>query len=183
MAQSSQPSSLSLGLQFIKVYLSIEYTLTKCFNNFVQSVVDAQREGDENPHSGLMDQIMDRSRLTTNEYLGNEKTHKAINENFFERLNIVGKDFYTVELLKSTFEHRESIIVGFFIFQNAKDRMLKLYYNFFQKCCDEKNFEEGEMDTVSLYLSIAEYNLNGCILPEKTTQWTLIRPNERRFHS
>ena len=44
---------LSLGLQCIKIYRYVEYTLRKCFNKFVQSVVDARRDGDENLHLKL----------------------------------------------------------------------------------------------------------------------------------
>ena len=57
-------------------------------------------------------------------YLGDEKTHKVINNQFFKRPNIVAKDLYEVELVKSFIEHREPIIVGFFILQYAKLRML-----------------------------------------------------------
>ena len=73
-------------------------------NNFVQSVVDARREIDENPLSGVVAetmkllgnssygyQIMDRSSHTITKYLNDEKTHKAINEPFFKRLNTVEK--------------------------------------------------------------------------------------------
>ena len=176
-----------------KMYRFIEYTPRKCFKQFVQSVDDARREGDENPHAGVVAetmkllgnssyvyQFMDRSRHTITKYLGDEKTQKAINETFFKRLNVVKKDLYEVELLKSTIEHREPIIVGFFILQNAKLRMLELYYNFFHKFCDENKFEELEMDTDSLYLALAEDNLDDCILPEKKAQWTLIRRNDCR---
>ena len=137
---------LSLGLQCTKVYRFVEYTPRKWFNKFVQSVVDTRQKGDENPHSGVVAettkllgnssygyQIMDRSRLTITKYIGDEKTHKAIIEKFLNRLKVVKKDLYEVELLKSTIEHREPIIVGFFILQYAKLRMLELYYNFFHK--------------------------------------------------
>ena len=77
------------------------------------------------------------------------------------------KGLYEVELLKSTIEHREPIIVGFFILQYAKMRMLELCYNFFDKFCYVKKFEELEMDTDSLYLALAEENLYDCIQPEK----------------
>ena len=42
---------LRLGLQCTKVYRFVQYSPRKCFNNFVQSAVDARREGDENPLS------------------------------------------------------------------------------------------------------------------------------------
>ena len=135
-------------------------------------MVDARREGGENPLSGVVAetmkllgnssygyQIMDRSRHTITKYLNDEKTHKAINESLFKRLKTVEKYLYELELLKSTIEHREPIIVGFFILQYAKPRMLELYYNFFDKFCDVNKFEELEMDTDSLYLALAEENL------------------------
>ena len=117
---------MELGLQCTKIYLFVQNFPRKCFNNFVQSVVDARREGDENPLSEVVAetmkllgnssygyQIMDRSRHTITKYLNDEKTHKAINEPFFKRLNTVEKDLFEVELLKSTIESREPIIVRF----------------------------------------------------------------------
>ena len=49
---------LSLGLKCIKVYRFVQYTPKKCFNNFVQSVVDARRVGDENPESSVVAETM-----------------------------------------------------------------------------------------------------------------------------
>ena len=73
---------------------------------------------------------MARSKHTTTNYLETKQTHKVSNNQFFRRLIIVAKDLYEVELVKSTIEHREPVIVGFFILQNAKLKMLELYYNF-----------------------------------------------------
>ena len=143
-------------------------------------MINARREGDENPLSGVVAettkllgnssygyQITDRSRHTITKYPNDEKTHKAINEPLFKSLNRVENDLYEVKLMKSTIKHREPIIVGFFILQYAKLRMLELYYNFFDKFCDVNEFEELEMDTDSIYLALAEENLYDCIQPEK----------------
>ena len=78
-----------------------------------------------------------------------EKTHKAINGKIFTSLNTINNNLYEVELAKKEIEHREPIIVRFFILQYAKLRMLELYYNFFAKYCDVNKFEEFEMDTNS----------------------------------
>ena len=74
-------------------------------------MVDARREGDENPLSGVVAetmkllgnssygyQIMDRSRHTITKYLNDEKTHKAINEPLFKRLNTVEKKTVSSEI-------------------------------------------------------------------------------------
>ena len=150
---------MELGLQCTKIYHFVQYLRQKSFNKFVQSVVGARRKGDENPLSGAVaetmkllgnssygNQIMHRSRHTITKYLNDEKTHKAINEHFFKRLNTIQKDLYEIELLRSTIEHTEPIIVGFFILQYAKLRMLELYYNFFGKFCDVNKIEELKLD-------------------------------------
>ena len=80
-------------------------------------------------------------------YLNDEKTHTAINIKLFKRINFITDQLYEVELVKTEIEHREAIIVGFFIFQYAQLRMLELYYKFFKKFCDTEKYEELEMDT------------------------------------
>ena len=107
-----------------------------------------------------------------------KKTHKAINNRLFRRLNNVSTDIYEVELAKITVEHREPIVVGFFILQYGKLRMLELYYNFCDKFCDVQKFEELEMDTGSLYLELAHKNLYECIKPEMRSIWNEMRSND-----
>ena len=98
----------------------------------MQSAVDARREGDENPKSSVVAetikllanssygyQIMDRSRHTLTKYLGDEKTHGAINTKLFKRLDHINDQMCEVELTNAEIEHREPIIVGFFILQYA----------------------------------------------------------------
>ena len=60
-------------------------------------------------------QIMDRSRHTATKHLNVEKTQSANNIKLFKRLNFITDQWYEVELVMSEIEHREPIIVGFFI--------------------------------------------------------------------
>ena len=182
---------LDLGLICKKIYRFVEYTPVKCFNKFVQSAGDARREGDENPSSSVVAetmkllanssygyQIMDRSRHTVRNYLNDEKTHGAINTKMFRRLDHINDQLYEVEMAKAEIEHREPIIVGFFILQYAKLRMLELYYNFFERFCDVNKFEELEMDTDSLYLALSEKELYDCIREESQAEWGLLRTED-----
>ena len=88
---------LHLGLECTKNYQFVQYTPKKCFNSFVQSAVNARRQGDENPNSSVVAetmkflanishgyQIMDRSRHTVTKCLNYEKTHSAINNELFK---------------------------------------------------------------------------------------------------
>ena len=85
---------------------------------------------------------------------------------------------YEVERAKAQVEHKESIIVGFFILQYAKLRMWELYYNIFTRICDVNKFEELEMDIDSLYLALAERELEDCIRPEMRAEWQKLRSND-----
>ena len=183
---------LDLGLVCKKIYRFVEYTPVKCFNKFVQSAVDGRLEGDENPNSSVVaetmkllanrsygNQIIDRSRHTVTKYLSDEKTHGAINTtSFFKRLDHINDQLYELELAKAEIEHREPIIVGFFILQYAKLRMLELYYNFFDRFCDVNKFEELERDTDSLYLPLSEKELYDCILEESKAEWGFLRTED-----
>ena len=144
---------LELGLIICtKVYRLVEYTPKKCFNKFVQSAVDARRQGDEKPNSSVIAettkllanssysyQKKDRSRHTVTKYLNDEKTHCALNSKFFKKLDHVNHQPYEVELAKAEVEHKEPVVVGFFILQYANLGMLELYYNFFDNFVTSTN--------------------------------------------
>ena len=90
----------------------------------------------------------------------------------------MNNSLYEVELAKAEIEHKEPIIVGFFILQYAKLRMLELYYNLFTRFCDVNKFEELEMDRDSLYIALAEKELEDCIRPEMRAEWQKLRSND-----
>ena len=185
---------LQLGLVVTKIHSFVEYTPKKCFNKFVQSAVDARRKGDENPNSSDVAetikllanssygyygyQIMDRSRHTVTKYLSDEKTHAAFKSKLFKKLDHLNNSLYEVELAKAEIEHKEPILVGFFILQYVKLRMLELYYNLFTKFCHVNKFEELKMDTDSLYLALVEKELEYCIRPEMRAEWQRLRSKD-----
>ena len=122
-------------------------------------------------------QILDRSRHTVTKYLSDEKTYVAIISKLFKKLDHVNNSLYEVDIAKAQIEHKEPVIVGFFILQYAKLRMLELCYNFFTRFCDVIKFEELEMDTDSLYLALAEKELEDCKRPEMRAEWQRLRSN------
>ena len=123
-------------------------------------------------------QIIGRSRHTGTKYLSDEKTHVATDCKLFKGLEHVNNSLYKVELAKAQIVHKEPIILGFFIVRYAKLRKLELYYNFFTKFCDVNKFEELEMDTNSLYLALAEKELEDCKRSEKRVEWQRLRSDD-----
>ena len=180
---------LQLRLVVTKIHRFVEYTSKKCFKSFVRAAVDAGRKNDKNPNSSFVAktmkllanssygyQIMDWSRHTVTKYLTDEKTHATIISKPFKKLDHVNNSLYEVELAKAQIEHKEPIILGFFILQYAKVRMLELYYNFLTRS-DKNKFEELEMDTDSLYLALAERELEDCIRLEMRAEWQRLQSN------
>ena len=128
---------LQLGLVCTKILRFVEYTPKKSFTCFVQSAVDGKMNGDETHNSSVVAetmellanssygyQIMDPSRHTVTKYLADEKTHAAINSKLFKKLDPVNNSLYEVELGKAQNEHKEPLVVGFFILQHAKLQIL-----------------------------------------------------------
>ena len=121
---------LQLGLVCTKVRRFVEYTPKNCFDSFVQSAVDARRQGDENPNSGVVAetkkflansshgyQVIYRSRHTVTKYLTDEKTHAALNSKMFKKLHHVNNSLYEVELSKAENERNvsdQSLSASFF---------------------------------------------------------------------
>ena len=130
-----------------------------CFNTFVHSALKPQRQGDANPKSGVLaetmkllvnrsygHQMLDPNRHFVTKYLYDEKTQSTIISKTFKRPIYRTTHLYEIEIVKPEIEHREPIIVGFYILQHAKQKKLELYYTFFQTFCDADKYEEHEMD-------------------------------------
>ena len=182
---------LSLGLKCSNITRFVQYQPKKCFKKFVDDVVEARRNGDKNKESTVVAetmklignssygyQIMDRSKHTNTRYTNSTKADRLINNKRFMNLNAVTDDVYEIQTCKTTIDHREPIVVGFFILQYAKLRMLELYYNFFKPLCDVNMYEEIEMDTDSLYLAIGSVDLEDCIKEECRQLWSDMRAND-----
>ena len=107
-----------------------------------------------------------------------KKTHATNVGKLFNKLDQVNNSLYDVELAKTQIEYKEPIFVKFFIFQNAKLRMLELYYICFTKLCDVDKFKDLEIDTASLYLALAGKEKEDCIRPERKAGWQSLRSND-----
>ena len=99
----------------------------KRFNKFVQSAVNARRQGDENTiltmkllaNSSYGYQAMDSSRHTVTEYLNDGTTHAAVNNKMFKRLTCTNDNLQEFEPAKAEVEHKEPITERFFSLQCA----------------------------------------------------------------
>ena len=87
-------------------------------------------------------QILERRQDTVAKNLNNVKTHSAWNGKMFKGLNHITDQLYDAELVKPEIKHREQSTVSIFIPQYGKQKLLELYYNFFQNFWDAEKYEE-----------------------------------------
>ena len=115
MEKSSHPDCffLDLDLIFEKINHFVWYTPMKSFNDFVQSAVNATREGDKNPNFSVVAEIMKFLANSSCGYQGHgpestysykvsqcEKTHGAVFNKKFKRLGSIKDQLYEMELVK-----------------------------------------------------------------------------------
>jgi hypothetical protein len=85
-------------------------------------------------------------------------THQTLNNhlkpNFINTIKF-NNDVYQCELARKTFGYNTHIQCGFFTLDNAKYWVLNFYYNFMEKCLDNRRFHYVEGDTDSLYFAIS----------------------------
>ena len=63
---------LGAGTRIVKTYRSAQYSLVKCFNHFVQSVVNARRQRGENPNTSVTAETrksLQTARMVTKLYI------------------------------------------------------------------------------------------------------------------
>ena len=116
----------------------------KCVNHFVQSAVNARRQGDQNYNSSVVAetlkllanswyvyQNMDPGRHSVKRYRIDRKTHAVVNKKNVEDVWTYQRSSLRGIACEIETEQREPIIVGFFLLQFAKlyvGALLQLFY-------------------------------------------------------
>ena len=103
--------------------------------------------------------------------------YKLVNERNFKNLNALPSFIYEVEMFDSEVNHKERLIVAFFILQYAKLTILHVLY-FFQLFCDSQKYDVIEMDKDSLYMALSEDKFEEIIRPELNLMWEVNREND-----
>ena len=82
---------------------------------------------------------------------------------------------YEVQSLKKSIKQDMPIQIGFSIMQDAKLRMLEFYYDFLDKYIHRSNFQLIQMDTDSMYMSIAEKDFDDLVKQELKEEYYNIK--------
>ena len=96
---------------------------------------------------------------------GDGKARSAVNHPNFRSLNELGEEFFEIVSAKHRIKLDMPIVIGYFILQYAKLRMLSFYYDFLDRYIERSDFEYIETDTDSAYIGISGNTLADIIKP------------------
>jgi hypothetical protein len=183
------------GLEVFNLREIVEFTPRQCFRSFVQCISDARRNRDSDPWKLVLGE---NSKLIGNSAFGgsliNKDNHRQVTyvkgkENLMREAN-KSNFVKAIELEDKIFEiHKRynsvtlntPMLVGYFILQYAKLRILQFYYDFLYEYVDRKNFALTQMDTDSLYMGIAGNELLDCVKPNLREKF--LRSTEAHCHA
>ncbi|KAL9952822.1 hypothetical protein ACROYT_G040133 [Oculina patagonica] len=146
---------------------------------FVEQVTEARRTGDVDKSKALLADVFKLlgnsaygkliealERQTNVIYTKDEKVvDRALRSAYFSDLDEIGQA-YELESRKPRITISRPFQVGIAVYQLAKLRMLKFYYDFLDKYFDRKDFELIQMDTDSCYMAISALKLEDIVKPE-----------------
>ena len=155
------------------VHNLIGYEPGRPFAWFPEEVSNARRQAGNDPSKK---QLGDFSKLKGNSFYGkmiedlirhlstiftsNErKVDEALRSPFFADLEEIG-GAYEMKKCKRTVQIKRPYQCGIAVYQLAKLRMLKFYYDFLDKYIDRSEFELCYMDTDSFYLALSGNSLD-----------------------
>ncbi|KAL9953248.1 hypothetical protein ACROYT_G040634 [Oculina patagonica] len=167
------------GAVITAVHRTIDYQPKKIFPWFVEQVTEARRTGDVDKSKALLADVFKLlgnsaygkliealERQTNVIYTKDEKVvDRALRSAYFSDLDEIGQA-YELESRKPRITISRPFQVGIAVYQLAKLRMLKFYYDFLDKYFERKDFELIQMDTDSCYMAISASKLEDIVKPE-----------------
>ena len=172
---------LDHGLVVTKIYQVVEYTPLRCFEDFVNRVSDARREGDLHADRAIIADtmklignsvygsfLMDKTKHQNTAYVdGRGAAQLKFNDPRFRKATAITEDMYELQMSKEKIVMDLPMQLGYNILQLAKLRMLEFKYDFMDKFCMKNTFEYLEMDTDSAYMALAGQKLEDIVMPSK----------------
>ena len=170
---------LRQGLEVTEIFSAMEFKPRACFVHLGEEVTFHRSNADADPAKAVLGELF---KLLGNSYYGKTITDmekhtdlqferlfgaaRAANDWRFRTLQEISGGFYEVQMAKRKIKFNLPELVGFYVYQYAKLKMLDFYYNFLQKYLMWDSFEMMEMDTDSTYFAFAYQTLDEGVKPE-----------------
>ena len=162
---------LAHGRVVDRVYQVIEYEPNPCFRRFGESVSAARHTMKLLGNSGYGKTVTNVDRHRDVKYCTEIDTSALINNKRFRQLDVVTEDAYEIEMNKSVVKYTLPLLIGFFVYQYAKLRMLQFYYDFVDRYVERPLFQYCEMDTDSAYIALAGESIDGLVKADRRAHY------------
>ena len=171
---------LKHGLVLSNVTELVEYYPQACFKSFGDTVSHFRRAADGdgttenkiigdlwklNGNSSYGRSITNKEKFKEVHYVANDRVKDYVNEVRFKGLKQLSPDMVEIEMGSKLIVHDLPNIVGFFVYNYAKLKMLQFYYDCLDKYVDRRDFVFSECDTDSLYFGCSAESLEDVIKP------------------
>ena len=176
---------LEHGLVVTAVHEIVEYSPQPVFEAFADKVSESRRTGDEHPDKAILGNTYKTignssyGRTLTNVlrhtdvcYCSSKDDVSAgVNNPLFVKMEHLTEDLVEIETHKQTVWWALPTIIGFFVYQEAKKRMLQFFYDFLRTFVSHTKYALCEMDTDSLYFALSEPSLAEAVRESKRREF------------
>ena len=122
--------------------------------------------------------IEDKTRHTKTQFTSDEnEVDKALRSAFFQDLEEFEGGSYEIKENKRKAYVDRPYQCGIAVYQLAKLRMLKFYYDFLDKYFDRRDYELCYMDTDSFYIAFSNPNIDKLVKPSMYEEYLKDKPN------
>lgn len=176
------------GLEVTKVHQAYEAHRSPQFASLGETICQARRDADADPAQKMRGEmskttgncfygktVTDVTKHCSVEYANGRGIDKFLRSPYFRDLTEIGPDTYEVLMRKKRHIFNLPSIIGFFVYQYAKLRMLAFYYDFLDVYIPRDCFQLCQMDTDSFYMAISGSSLDDMVPADQRDQFMSIR--------
>ena len=174
---------LDMGLIIDDIEWILDYQRSKCFEGFMNKVIDGRRKADLDPQYAIIGDclktlgnafyggtLIDRKKHTSVTIVGEDRVGNHIKNPMFKSMTELNNNFYEIEKSRKTVKHTSAIQVGISVYSYAKILLIE-FWEFLDKFLIKEKYELLYCDTDSIYLAISEETLDQCVKPDLWNKW------------
>ncbi len=159
------------------------YQPEKCFEWFMNDVIEARRKADCNKDYGIIGDcqktlgnsfyggtLIDRTKHKSVTFVDGKKVRNHIRNPLFKSMVELNDQICEVTKSRKKVKHSSPIQIGIAVYSYAKLLLIN-FWEFLDTYLMREKFELMYCDTDSLYLAISEDSLDECVRPDRLEEW------------
>ena len=180
---------LNLGCTVTEIHEVVQWTPIRCFERFVNNIVNARREADKDPLKKIIGEqekltgnsapgrsLMRTDRFVTTTVVSKDVAQRAVNNPHFKDYCQLDNNLFELRMRHKFVQARMPSQIGLMVYGWAKRFLLEMYYDFIDKYISRGRFGLVLCDTDSLYFGLGASSLREAVNPDLRLQFDLELP-------